>query len=151
MKKFICMLLLVVLGNFAYGYVQGYTQKTLITVKATIIDEEFRVGGVNDKPLIFDFGSIDESSNGNLDFMVQYSGVKNNSSKVNLSLNNSQVALLNENNSILNSNLVLNKESGVIDNKALVASIKGDIAKNSTTENRIYTGIVHLNVTVIPM
>lgn len=151
MKKFICMLLLVVLGNFAYGYVQGYTQKTLITVKATIIDEEFRVGGVNDKPLIFDFGSIDESSNGNLDFMVQYSGVKNNSSKVNLSLNNSQVALLNENNSILNSNLVLNKESGVIDNKALVASIKGDIAKNSTTENGIYTGIVHLNVTVIPM
>ena len=84
-----------VLGNFAYGYVQGYTQKTLITVKATIIDEEFRVGGVNDKPLIFDFGSIDESSNGNLDFIVQYSGVKNNSSKVNLSLNNSQVALLN--------------------------------------------------------
>lgn len=147
MKKFICMLLLMVLGNFAYGY----TQKTLVTVKATIIDEKFMVGGIKEKPLVIDFGSIDESSNGNLDFMVQYSGVKNNSSKVNLSLNNSQVALLNENNSSLNSNLSLNKESGVIDNKALVASIKGDIAKDSITENGIYTGIVHLNVTVIPM
>ena len=145
MKKIICMLLLVVLGNFAYGYVQGYTQK------ATIIDEKFMVGGIKEKPLVIDFGSIDESSNGNLDFMVQYSGVKNNSSKVNLSLNNSQVALLNENNSSLNSNLSLNKESGVIDNKALVASIKGDIAKDSITENGVYTGIVHLNVTVIPM
>lgn len=147
MKKFIYMLLLVVLGNLVFAN----SEEAVITVKATLVDEEFVVGGVNDKPLIIDFGSIDESSNGNLDFMVQYSGVKNNSSKVNLSLNNSQVVLLNENNSILNSNLVLNKESGIIDNKALVASIKGDIAKDSTTENGIYTGIVHLNVTVIPM
>lgn len=147
MKKFIYMLLLVVLGNLVFAN----SEEAVITVKATLVDEEFVVGGVNDTPLIIDFGSIDESSNGNLDFMVQYSGVKNNSSKVNLSLNNSQVVLLNENNSILNSNLVLNKESGIIDNKALVASIKGDIAKDSTTENGIYTGIVHLNVTVIPM
>lgn len=63
LKKFICMLLLVVLGNFVYGY-QGYTQKTLVTVKATLVDEEFVVGGVNDKPLIIDFGNIGESSNG---------------------------------------------------------------------------------------
>ena len=150
MKKFICMLLLVVLGNFIYGY-QGYTQKTLVTVKATLVDEEFVVGGVNDKPLIIDFGNIGESSNGNLDFMVQYSGVKNNSSKVDMSLNNSEIVLSNENNSTLSSNVALNKKGGIIDNKALIASIKGDIAKNSITENGIYTGIVHLNVTVIPM
>ena len=147
MKKFICMLLLVVLGNFIYAV----SEESVITVKATLIDEEFVVGGVNDKPLIIDFGNIGESSNGNLDFMVQYSGVKNNSSKVDMSLNNSEIVLSNENNSTLSSNVALNKKSGIIDNKALIASIKGDIAKNSITENGIYTGIVHLNVTVIPM
>lgn len=147
MKKFICMLLLVVLGNFVYAV----SEESVITVKATLIDEEFVVGGVNDKPLIIDFGNIGESSNGNLDFMVQYSGVKNNSSKVDMSLNNSEIVLSNENNSTLSSNVALNKKSGIIDNKALIASIKGDIAKNSITENGIYTGIVHLNVTVIPM
>ena len=147
MKKFICMLLLVVLGNFVYAV----SEESVITVKATLIDEEFVVGGVNDKPLIIDFGNIGESSNGNLDFMVQYSRVKNNSSKVDMSLNNSEIVLSNENNSTLSSNVALNKKSGIIDNKALIASIKGDIAKNSITENGIYTGIVHLNVTVIPM
>ena len=147
MKKFICMLLLVVLGNFVYAV----SEESVITVKATLIDEEFVVGGVNDKPLIIDFGNIGESSNGNLDFMVQYSGVKNNSSKVDMSLNNSEIVLSNENNSTLSSNVALNKKGGIIDNKALIASIKGDIAKNSITENGIYTGIVHLNVTVIPM
>lgn len=147
MKKFICMLLLVVLGNFVYAV----SEESVITVKATLVDEEFVVGGVNDKPLIIDFGNIGESSNGNLDFMVQYSGVKNNSSKVDMSLNNSEIVLSNENNSTLSSNVALNKKSGIIDNKALIASIKGDIAKNSITENGIYTGIVHLNVTVIPM
>ena len=141
------MLLLVVLGNFVYAV----SEESVITVKATLIDEEFVVGGVNDKPLIIDFGNIGESSNGNLDFMVQYSGVKNNSSKVDMSLNNSEIVLSNENNSTLSSNVALNKKSGIIDNKALIASIKGDIAKNSITENGIYTGIVHLNVTVIPM
>ncbi|WP_294706467.1 hypothetical protein [uncultured Fusobacterium sp.] len=147
MKKFICMLLLVVLGNFVYAV----SEESVITVKATLVDEEFVVGGVNDKPLIIDFGNIGESSNGNLDFMVQYSGVKNNSSKVDMSLNNSEIVLSNENNSTLSSNVALNKKGGIIDNKALIASIKGDIAKNSITENGIYTGIVHLNVTVIPM
>lgn len=147
MKKFICMLLLVVLGNFVYAV----SKESVITVKATLVDEEFVVGGVNDKPLIIDFGNIGESSNGNLDFMVQYSGVKNNSSKVDMSLNNSEIVLSNENNSTLSSNVALNKKGGIIDNKALIASIKGDIAKNSITENGIYTGIVHLNVTVIPM
>lgn len=147
MKKFICMLLLVVLGNFVYAV----SEESVITVKATLVDEEFVVGGVNDKPLIIDFGNIGESSNGDLDFMVQYSGVKNNSSKVDMSLNNSEIVLSNENNSTLSSNVALNKKSGIIDNKALIASIKGDIAKNSITENGIYTGIVHLNVTVIPM
>lgn len=141
------MLLLVVLGNFVYAV----SEESVITVKATLVDEEFVVGGVNDKPLIIDFGNIGESSNGNLDFMVQYSGVKNNSSKVDMSLNNSEIVLSNENNSTLSSNVALNKKSGIIDNKALIASIKGDIAKNSITENGIYTGIVHLNVTVIPM
>jgi hypothetical protein len=141
------MLLLVVLGNFVYAV----SEESVITVKATLIDEEFVVGGVNDKPLIIDFGNIGESSNGNLDFMVQYSRVKNNSSKVDMSLNNSEIVLSNENNSTLSSNVALNKKSGIIDNKALIASIKGDIAKNSITENGIYTGIVHLNVTVIPM
>lgn len=143
MKKFICMLLLVVLGNFVYAV----SEESVITVKATLVDEEFVVGGVNDKPLIIDFGNIGESSNGNLDFMVQYSGVKNNSSKVDMSLNNSEIVLSNENNSTLSSNVALNKKGGIIDNKALIASIKGDIAKNSITD----TGIVHLNVTVIPM
>ena len=147
MKKFICMLLLVVLGNFVYAV----SEESVITVKATLVDEEFVVGGVNDKPLIIDFGNIGESSNGILDFMVQYSGVKTNSSKVNMSLNNSEIVLSNENNSTLSSNVALNKKGGIIDNKALIASIKGDIAKNSITENGIYTGIVHLNVTVIPM
>lgn len=147
MKKFICMLLLVVLGNFVYAV----SEESVITVKATLVDEEFVVGGVNDKPLIIDFGNIGESSNGNLDFMVQYSGVKNNSSKVDMSLNNSEIVLSNENNSTLSSNVALNKKGGIIENKALIASIKGDIAKNSITENGIYTGIVHLNVTVIPM
>lgn len=147
MKKFICMLLFVVLGNFVYAV----SEESVITVKATLVDEEFVVGGVNDKPLIIDFGNIGESSNGDLDFMVQYSGVKNNSSKVDMSLNNSEIVLSNENNSTLSSNVALNKKSGIIDNKALIASIKGDIAKNSITENGIYTGIVHLNVTVIPM
>lgn len=147
MKKFICMLLLVVLGNFVYAV----SEESVITVKATLVDEEFVVGGVNDKPLIIDFGNIGESSNGNLDFVVQYSGVKNNSSKVDMSLNNSEIVLSNENNSTLSSNVALNKKGGIIDNKALIASIKGDIAKNSITENGIYTGIVHLNVTVIPM
>ncbi len=141
------MLLLVVLGNFVYAV----SEESVITVKATLVDEEFVVGGVNDKPLIIDFGNIGESSNGNLDFMVQYSGVKNNSSKVDMSLNNSEIVLSNENNSTLSSNVALNKKGGIIDNKALIASIKGDIAKNSITENGIYTGIVHLNVTVIPM
>lgn len=141
------MLLLVVLGNFVYAV----SKESVITVKATLVDEEFVVGGVNDKPLIIDFGNIGESSNGNLDFMVQYSGVKNNSSKVDMSLNNSEIVLSNENNSTLSSNVALNKKGGIIDNKALIASIKGDIAKNSITENGIYTGIVHLNVTVIPM
>ena len=147
MKKFICMLLFVVLGNFVYAV----SEESVITVKATLVDEEFVVGGVNDKPLIIDFGNIGESSNGDLDFMVQYSGVKNNSSKVDMSLNNSEIVLSNENNSTLSSNVALNKKGGIIDNKALIASIKGDIAKNSITENGIYTGIVHLNVTVIPM
>ena len=147
MKKFICMLLLVVLGNFVYAV----SEESVITVKATLVDEKFVVGGVNDKPLIIDFGNIGESSNGNLDFMVQYSGVKNNSSKVDMSLNNSEIVLSNENNSTLSSNVALNKKGGIIDNKALIASIKGDIAKNSITENGIYIGIVHLNVTVIPM
>lgn len=147
MKKFIFILLLVVLGNFVYAV----SEESVITVKATLVDEEFVVGGVNDKPLIIDFGNIGESSNGNLDFMVQYSGVKNNSSKVDMSLNNSEIVLSNENNSTLSSNVALNKKGGIIDNKALIASIKGDIAKNSITENGIYTGIVHLNVTVIPM
>ena len=147
MKKFICMLLLVVLGNFVYAV----SEESVITVKATLVDEEFVVGGVNDKPLIIDFGNIGESSNGNLDFVVQYSGVKNNSSKVDMSLNNSEIVLSNENNSTLSSNVALNKKGGIIDNKALIASIKGDIAKNSITENGIYTGIAHLNVTVIPM
>ena len=141
------MLLLVVLGNLVFAN----SEEAVITVKATLVDEEFVVGGVNDKPLIIDFGNIGESSNGNLDFMVQYSGVKNNSSKVDMSLNNSEIVLSNENNSTLSSNVALNKKSGIIDNKALIASIKGDIAKNSITENGIYTGIVHLNVTVIPM
>lgn len=141
------MLLLVVLGNFVYAV----SEESVITVTATLVDEEFVVGGVNDKPLIIDFGNIGESSNGNLDFMVQYSGVKNNSSKVDMSLNNSEIVLSNENNSTLSSNVALNKKGGIIDNKALIASIKGDIAKNSITENGIYTGIVHLNVTVIPM
>ena len=141
------MLLLVVLGNLVYAV----SEESVITVKATLVDEEFVVGGVNDKPLIIDFGNIGESSNGNLDFMVQYSGVKNNSSKVDMSLNNSEIVLSNENNSTLSSNVALNKKGGIIDNKALIASIKGDIAKNSITENGIYTGIVHLNVTVIPM
>lgn len=141
------MLLLVVLGNFVYAV----SEESVITVKATLVDEEFVVGGVNDKPLIIDFGNIGESSNGNLDFVVQYSGVKNNSSKVDMSLNNSEIVLSNENNSTLSSNVALNKKGGIIDNKALIASIKGDIAKNSITENGIYTGIVHLNVTVIPM
>lgn len=141
------MLLLVVLGNFVYAV----SEESVITVKATLVDEEFVVGGVNDKPLIIDFGNIGESSNGNLDFMVQYSGVKNNSSKVDMSLNNSEIVLSNENNSTLSSNVALNKKGGIIENKALIASIKGDIAKNSITENGIYTGIVHLNVTVIPM
>lgn len=68
-----------------------------------------------------------------------------------MSLNNSEIVLSNENNSTLSSNVALNKKGGIIDNKALIASIKGDIAKNSITENGIYTGIVHLNVTVIPM
>lgn len=105
MKKFICMLLLVVLGNFVYAV----SEESVITVKATLVDEEFVVGGVNDKPLIIDFGNIGESSNGNLDFMVQYSGVKNNSSKVDMSLNNSEIVLSNENNSTLSSNVALNK------------------------------------------
>lgn len=121
------MLLLVVLGNFVYAV----SEESVITVKATLVDEEFVVGGVNDKPLIIDFGNIGESSNGNLDFMVQYSGVKNNSSKVDMSLNNSEIVLSNENNSTLSSNVALNKKGGIIDNKALIASIKGDIAKNS--------------------
>lgn len=120
MKKFICMLLLVVLGNFVYAV----SEESVITVKATLVDEEFVVGGVNDKPLIIDFGNIGESSNGNLDFMVQYSGVKNNSSKVDMSLNNSEIVLSNENNSTLSSNVALNKKGGIIDNKALIASIK---------------------------
>ena len=67
-----------------------------------------------------------------------------------MSLNNSEIVLSNENNSTLSSNVALNKKGGIIDNKALIASIKGDIAK-LITENGIYTGIVHLNVTVIPM
>ena len=141
------MLLLVVLGNFVYAV----SEESVITVKATLVDEEFVVGGVNDKPLIIDFGNIGESSNGNLDFMVQYSGVKNNSSKVDMSLNNSEIVLSNENNSTLSSNVALNKMGGIIDNKALIASIKVYIPKKSITENRINTGIGHLNVIVIPM
>ena len=71
MKKILFWMLLMILGTFAFGA----SGKATVTVRAEIISEELVVGGVNNKPLIIDFGKNNE--NGKLDFVVQYSGVEN--------------------------------------------------------------------------
>lgn len=152
MKKMLVGILLMVLGTFAFGA----SGKAIVTVRAEIISEELVIGGVNNKPLIIDFGKNNE--NGKLDFMVQYSGVENtanSASQVKFDLASSDVQLTNEKaHSTLTSNVKLNKTSQMLANKdsQVTGSIQGNIkGLNSNTAKGIYAGVTQLNVTVIPM
>lgn len=152
MKKILFGMLLMVLGTFAFGA----SGKATVTVRAEIISEELVVGGVNNKPLIIDFGKNNE--NGKLDFVVQYSGVENtanSTSQVKFALTSSDVQLTNEKaNSTLTSNIKLDKNTQMLANKdaQVIGSIQGNIkGLSSKTAKGIYAGVTELNITVIPM
>lgn len=152
MKKILFGMLLMILGTFAFGA----SGKATVTVRAEIISEELVVGGVNNKPLIIDFGKNNE--NGKLDFVVQYSGVENtanSTSQVKFALTSSDVQLTNEKaNSTLTSNIKLDKNTQMLANKdaQVIGSIQGNIkGLSSKIAKGIYAGVTELNITVIPM
>lgn len=151
MKKIFILTLLFIVGTFTFAM----SNSAKVTVKATIVSEELVVGGKNDKPLILDFGK--NSKDGKLDFTLKYSGVENvdSSSKVILDINTPNVKLINENNgATLGSNVVIDKKvQNLLSNNAEInSSIYGKLNNlNSKTANGLYTGIVELNITVIPM
>lgn len=152
MKKLLLVILLIVLGTFAFGA----SGKATVTVRAEIVSEELVIGGVNNKPLIIDFGKNNE--NGKLDFVVQYSGVENtanSSSQINFDLSSSEVQLTNEKTATtLNSNIKLDKKNQMLANKdaKVTGSIIGNINElNSKTTKGVYAGVTELNITVIPM
>lgn len=151
MKKMLIGILLFVLGVFAFGA----SGKATVTVRAKLISEELVIGGVNNKPLIIDFGK--NNRNGKLDFIVQYSGVENtanSASQIKFDLASSNVKLNNEkNNSTLMSNINLSKNSEMLTNNSqTIASIQGKLEEiNSQTTKGIYSGITELNITVIPL
>lgn len=151
MKKIFILTLLFIVGTFTFAM----SNSAKVTVKATIVSEELVVGGKNDKPLILDFGK--NSKDGKLDFTLKYSGVENvdSSSKVILDINTPNVQLINENNgATLGSNVVIDKKvQNLLSNSAEInSSIYGKLNNlNSKTANGLYTGIVELNITVIPM
>ena len=151
MKKIFILTLLFIVGTFTFAM----SNSAKVTVKATIVSEELVVGGKNDKPLILDFGK--NNKDGKLDFTLKYSGVENvdSSSKVILDINTPNVQLINENNgATLGSNVIIDKKvQNLLSNNAEInSSIYGKLNNlNSKTANGLYTGIVELNITVIPM
>lgn len=151
MKKIFILTLLFIVGTFTFAM----SNSAKVTVRATIVSEELVVGGKNDKPLILDFGK--NNKDGKLDFTLKYSGVENvdSSSKVILDINTPNVKLINENNgATLGSNVVIDKKvQNLLSNNAEInSSIYGKLNNlNSKTANGLYTGIVELNITVIPM
>ena len=152
MKKILLGMLLMVLGTFAFGA----SGKATVTVKAEIVSEELVVGGVNNKPLIIDFGKNNE--NGKLDFIVQYSGVENtlnSMSQVDFDLTSSNIELINEKTkSTLTSNIKLDKKTQMLVNKntQVTGSIQGNIKGLSPKVTKgVYAGITELNITIIPM
>lgn len=152
MKKLFIIILLLMLGTISFAA----SGKATVTVRAEIVSEELVVGGVNNKPLIIDFGK--NNNNGKLDFMVQYAGVKNTAnsvSQIKFDLDSADVQLTNEKaNTALNSNIRLTKTAEMLNNKEsqVIGSIQGDIkGLNSNTAKGIYAGVTQLNITVIPM
>ncbi len=152
MKKILLVILLMILGTFSFGA----SGRATVTVRAEIISEELVIGGINNKPLIIDFGK--NNKNGKLDFMFQYSGVENTAnsiSQVKFDLASSNVQLTNEKvQSTLISNIKLDKTTQILANKDshITGSIQGNIqGLNSNTAKGIYTGVTQLNITVIPM
>lgn len=152
MKKLFITILLLILGTTSLAA----SGKATVTVRAEIISEELVVGGVNNKPLIIDFGK--NNNNGKLDFMVQYAGVENTAnsvSQIKFDLDSADVQLTNEKaNTALNSNIRLTKTAEMLNNKEsqVIGSIQGNIkGLNSNTAKGIYAGVTQLNITVIPM
>lgn len=151
MKKVLVGMLLFILGTFALGA----SGKATVTVRAEIISEELVIGGVDNKPLIIDFGK--NNRDGKLDFVVKYSGVENTSnspSHVKFNLSSSNVKLNNEiDDSTLISNINLTKNGEMLaNNSQTIASIQGKLEEiNSQTTKGIYSGITELNITVIPL
>lgn len=150
MRKIFLVVLLMILGNFVSVFANE-SSEAVITVKATLVDEELVVGGVNNKPMIIDFKDL---KNGNLDFMVSYTGIENSNSKIDISLNQNNIALTNENSKTINSNVNIAKESSVLKGKKsqMINSIYGNLKSDSKNlENGLYAGVTELNITVIPM
>lgn len=151
MKKLFVTILIFILGTLSLGA----TEKATVTVRAKIISEELVVDGKNNKPLILDFGK--DKRDGKLDFVLQYSGIEstNSTSKVKFNINKPTVKLTNENKkTTLISNISISKKTQNISSKnvEVTSSIYGKINElNSKTTKGFYTGIIELNITVIPM
>lgn len=150
MKKIFLVVMLMFLGNFVSVFAKE-SSEAVVTVRATLVDEELVIGGVNNKPMIIDFKDL---KNGNLDFMVSYTGIENSNSKVDISLKQNDIALTNENSKSINSNINLTKENSVLKGKKskIVNSIYGNLKNDcKNLENGLYAGVTELNITVIPM
>lgn len=152
MKRIILVILLVMIGSFAYGDSGVATVK----VKARLVSEELVIDGIDNKPLIVDYGK--NCKNGKLEFVVSYSGVKNTANseaKVNFDLDSADVQLINEEAvATLDSNVKLSKNTETLKNKnsKVTGTIQGNIKGfNSEIAKGIYAGVTQLTVTVIPM
>lgn len=156
MKKFLMMILILVLGTFTFAN-SKYTSSAKVTVRATIVDEELVIGGKNNKPLIIAFDNLKENNNGNLDFSIKYSGAPEtvtSTSNVQMELENSNITLTNSNAKTLTSNIKLDSKTVDLKGKQgeYIGRINGEIQDLDIKKSEgIYAGITQLNITIIPM